>query len=67
MIGCTTSNKEWDYLGVTPYYAVSAPHPADCACCGVEVWQPPFKGAERQLRCECCPDTDWTEIALPQK
>ena len=33
MIGCTTTNKEWDYLGVVPSYAVNAPHAPTCPCC----------------------------------
>jgi len=41
MFGCGTTNKEYDYLGTVPSYAV---------------WQPPFEGAERQTSCACCKD-----------
>ena len=30
--GCTTTNKEWDYLGTAPSYAV-VPHAPACPCC----------------------------------
>ena len=26
-------NKEWDYLGTAPFYAIPAPHAPACPCC----------------------------------
>ena len=55
--GCHHHHTEGiDYIGVLPAYASTTPH----------VWQPPFEGAERQLKCHCCPPTDWTKVALPK-
>ena len=39
--GCSNIGERPDYIGTVPYYANKAPHPINCACCGL------LRGQER--------------------